>query len=426
MQLSKGFSKLFSTTSSTTVKSANVSEVLGWNDVFGGDAKAISEAKAMKVSAFYRAIDLRANTLAKLPVQVRNMNTREEVTDHHLSRLLWERPNEAMTPFMYKNILERQRLIRGNGYAYIYRDAFGRPLELLPLPVGSCSPYREPTTGMVWYLTYNPKTGEPLTLHYLDVLHYKNDPAGIEGRSLLHCASQTLKLGALREEYEQAVYENGGNPAITLSTDTDLSRIQDIKLPDDTTISAKELMRREWERIHNGANNAFRVAILDNGLKVNSVSMSNKDVQFVENKAITVADIARFTGVPLHKLFAGDQSYNSNSSNSLDFVVDDIQPVVTQLEEEDSFKLLTTSDRAKGLWLPRNMMAALRGDVSSRGEWYRTMHDIGAFSVNDILALEDMPDVEGGDIHQASLNYVPLSQFERLSISRNEGDNQNG
>ena len=44
--------------------------------------------------------------------------------------------------------------------------------------------------------------------------------------------------------------------------------------------------------------------------------------------------------------------------------------------------------------------------------------DEGPFSVNDVRALEDLPDVEGGDEHRASLNYVPLRLWPSLSQSR--------
>ena len=44
------------------------------------------------------------------------------------------------------------------------------------------------------------------------------------------------------------------------------------------------------------------------------------------------------------------------------------------------------------------------------------------FSVNDIRALEDLPDVEGGDERRESLNYVPLKDWARLSEQRNGGN----
>ena len=90
-------------------------------------------------------------------------------------------------------------------------------------------------------------------------------------------------------------------------------------------------------------------------------------------------------------------------------------------------KLLTISERKRGLWLQRNMMAELRGDTASRKEWYRAMREAGVFSVNDILALEDMPPVPGGDERYASLNYVPLSVWAELSrVKAGTGGNNNG
>lgn len=67
------------------------------------------------------------------------------------------------------------------------------------------------------------------------------------------------------------------------------------------------------------------------------------------------------------------------------------------------------------------MMAELRGDAASRANWYRTMRDTGVLSVNEIRALEDLPFIDGGDTHYASLNYVPLSEFVELSRQRAAG-----
>ena len=50
------------------------------------------------------------------------------------------------------------------------------------------------------------------------------------------------------------------------------------------------------------------------------------------------------------------------------------------------------------------------------------MREIGAFSVDDVRAYEDMPNVPGGDTRNASLNYIPLELFRELSLNRNGGD----
>ena len=139
----------------------------------------------------------------------------------------------------------------------------------------------------------------------------------------------------------------------------------------------------------------------------------------MESKAVSVEDIARFFGVPLYKINAGKQTYNSNEQNGIEYVVGTLHPIVTQYEEEDTYKLLFEKEQKQGLEIRRNMMAELRGDFTSRGAWYRTMREIGADSVDDIMDLEDRPAVPGGKSRYASLNYVPLELFEELSINRN-------
>ena len=132
-------------------------------------------------------------------------------------------------------------------------------------------------------------------------------------------------------------------------------------------------------------------------------------------------DIANFFGVPLYKLNDGKQAYASNDQNNTDYAVSTLQPKVTQWEQEVSYKLLTDSQLGRGLWLRKNMMAVLRGDMAARATWYQTMLQEGPYSVNDVRQLEDLPDVPGGDQRRASLNYVPLEDFKRLSEQRNGG-----
>lgn len=133
-------------------------------------------------------------------------------------------------------------------------------------------------------------------------------------------------------------------------------------------------------------------------------------------------DIARFFGVPLNKLMAGKQAYNSNEQNATDYVMNTLHPIVSQCEEEDTYKLLFDSELTRGLQIRRNMMAELRGDTNTRAAWYKVAREIGVYSVNDICDLEDIPRVPGGDTRNDSLNYVPLEDFRELSRNRNGGE----
>lgn len=134
-------------------------------------------------------------------------------------------------------------------------------------------------------------------------------------------------------------------------------------LPSNIPLAMGCPIRVEWEKRHAGPANAHRIAVLDYGLKYTPISISNKDAQFVEQSELSVQDLARFFGVPLYKLQAGKQSYESNEQNAIEYVVSTLHPIVTQYEEELTWKLLTSSEIARGLEIRMNMMAELRGGL---------------------------------------------------------------
>ncbi|MGM9669727.1 MAG: phage portal protein [Faecousia sp.] len=389
----------------------------GWNLESGGvDA-------SLKVSAVYRAVTFSAQTISVMPFYIMDRKTRERVVDHPLLSILTIRPNECMTPSEYKSLMETNRLLNGNGYAYIRRsDRTGRVSELLPLSPDLVNIWMDEERHL-HYLYTDPISGRLFHLLPNQVIHYKAFTLdGVLGISPLAYARDVITKDRAAKAYERALYNNGGRPSGVLQTDADLSGIEIVKDADgnEAKVSKKELVRRAWEKVHAGSDNAFRTAVLDLGLKYQPISsMSNADAQFVESNDITIADIARFFGVPLHVLMSGKQSYESNEQNRVEYVQTTALSTVTACEEEDSFKLLSSMDQEKEYRIRRNMDAALRGDAKSRAEFYKTMHEIGAYSVNNILAKEDEPDVSGGDVRLASLNYVPLEDFQRLSDQRN-------
>ena len=337
------------------------------------------------------------------------------------------RPNEAMTPSIRKEVLENSRNEGGNAYDWIIRSPrTGRVTELIPVPWYLVEPWKN-EAGQIWYTVTHPLTGEPMVLPQEDICHYKGATRdGLKGISVLRRASDTLASARAAQEYERAYYESGGQPAGVLKTDTDLGgyvkgpdgQIQ--RRTDGSPISMKDALRSEWEKIHAGPRNGHRVAILDLGLDYKPIASSNQEAQFVESKEVSVRDIARYFGVPLYKLGEGKEAYSSNEQNAIEYVVGTLHPIVTQYEEEQTWKLLTDREIAAGLEVRINLMAELRGDSAARMHIYQTMLQEGPYSVNEVRALEDLPDTEGGDEHRASLNYVPLRLWPELSLKRAE------
>jgi hypothetical protein len=76
---------------------------------------------------------------------------------------------------------------------------------------------------------------------------------------------------------------------------------------------------------------------------------------------------------------------------------------VTQLEEQ--FSRLLPGEA----FLRFNMEGLLRGDLQSRYAAYSQGIQAGFLSINDIHRLEDMRDVDGGDVYRVPLSHVDLS-----------------
>ena len=383
---------------------------------------------AMKLSTVSRCIDILSDSIGKMPFFVYDAGTRERV-QHPIMELLNVRPNAWQTPFAFRKQMEAERVVNGNGVAWIRRDPRTlEPAELIPVPCGKWTAQLM-SDGSLQYTLIHPFTGESITCGRMDVLHVTAfSRNGYKGIGYLERAREVIRTGRAAQEYSSSYYQNGGQPSGILRTESDLAGDITVTDPDGTQriISKKDRIREEWEKRHSGPANAQRIAVLDLGLDYKPLSISNRDAQFVEQSALSVEDIARFFGVPLYKLQAGKQSYNSNEQNAIEYVVGTLHPNATIWEQELLYKLLLPKDIVDGLRIRGNLMNELRGDFQSRGTWYRDMRENGGFSVNDIRALEDMPDVPGGDDHYASLNFVPLQDWRDLSRKRAEKGAGNG
>ena len=411
-------------------KSGEVPWVMSHQTVFGSDfanGVSMSREKAMKISTVNRCVEVLSTSMAVLPVYITNRLTHDRITDHPLGQILWDRPNEDMTPFDYARLQMNNQILRGNAYAWNVRDrSTAAILERIPLPPDFVRMVQEPD-GRIWYSYADPVSGDLYRLDREDVTHYKGySTDGLNGQSVLSRAAVTLETSEAADRYEKAIYQNGGRPSGVLTTDTDLSN-RGVPIKDEDgnvvgTIPGKEHLRQEWERLHRGPDNALRLAVLDNGLKYQPISMTGADLQFVENKDVRVADICRFFGVPLHLVYAGKQSYASNEQNGIEYVNYTLLGYVRQWNQEDTYKLLFPSARRKGLAIKRELKVFLQGDTAAQANWLRTLREIGAYNANEVRAEDDRPKIAGGDVYGVGPNLLPQGSLTTGNAEPSGGD----
>src|SRR3546814_5615244 len=61
-----------------------------------------------------------------------------------------------------------------------------------------------------------------------------------------------------------------------------------------------------------------------------------------------------------------------------------------------------------------NLEGLLRADSSARADFYREMASIGAMTINEVRALENLPPVPGGDQPRMQMQNVPITSAGAL------------
>jgi len=338
----------------------------------------VDEDTALTYSAYYRAIAYISASVAGLPWEVileRN-NKKEKRPQHPVARLLHTRPNPEQNAFTFKETLVAWALSWGNGYAEIERDFYRRPLALWPISPDRCRPTRDPETGELIYEVWN-YSGERVFIPAADMFHLHGlGFSGLEGYSIITLAARTLGIGIAAEQTTEDFLANGAVSTGGLSHPNGLSDKAFKRLKDQ--MAEKSIFGRKWEPL-----------ILEENMTWFDIAIPSKDAQMIETRKLSVTDVARWFGLPPHKLMDLERATFSNiTEQNIEVVNDAFMPWVNRLEQEGDAKLLNGPGDV-GLRSKLNTRALLRGDDASRALYYQIMRQIGVYSTNRILDLED-------------------------------------
>lgn len=356
----------------------------------------ITADTALFYSAFYAAVSIISSSVGVLPLKVLrrlpNGDT-EPVPNNPVYRLLHDAPNPEQTPMIFKEDVTCKTALWGNGYSEIERDRVGVPINLWRLPADLVTPTIDSAGQLIYEV--NVGSGGPVKLRPDQVLHIPLLGDGLVGKSPVTLARQTISAGLQMEQHAEALFANGAMPGGVLEHPGTLGE------------KGNDNIRESFESRYRGSSNAGRTLILEEGMKYNSLTMPSDDAQFLESRNFQVQDVARWFRLPPHMLAEmGRATFSNIEELGRWFVSHTMMHWLVRWEEECNRKLLPKNGN---LFCKFNVQALLRGDNASRGAFYKIMRDVGAFSVNDILGLEDRNKIgEEGDIRLAPLNSADL------------------
>ena len=387
---------------------SNLYQYSGFPFFFGKSASGnfVNENSALQCTAVYACVRIIAESVASLPLHVYQYKNggKEKAINHALYFLLHDAPNEEMTSFTFREISIAHLLLWGNSYAQIIRDGLGRVVGLYPLMPNQISVERD-DDGQIYY-RYTRNGGEKsqdkkwqIIIPAKDILHIHGlGFNGLIGFSPIAMARNAIGMSLAVEEFGAKFFENGARPSGIL------------KHPG--LLKYPEKLRESWQSIYGGTQNTGKVAVLEEGVDYQQISIPPDDAQFIETKKFQINEIARLYRVPPHLI--GDlekSSFNNIEQQSLEFVKYTLTPWLVRWEQTLNKSLLLPSER-KNFFIKFNVEGLLRGDYQSRMSGYATARQNGWMSANDIRELEDLnpiSDEEGGNLYLINGNMTKLN-----------------
>jgi HK97 family phage portal protein len=362
-----------------------------------GGGSSINTGNAHRVGAVLNAVSLRARVVGTLPCHVferQRDGSRKRMTLLNTSRLLTVRPNPRMSPATFWQTMWHNYDIYGNAYAEIQRDtATGFPVGLVPIPAKlvEVKGSSEDLSALEYHVRL---PGARVVLPMRDVLHLKGFCFdGLLGLSKISLAARTVGLANNTETYGENFFANGGLPSGVLSHPGTLGK------------EAAERLSASWKAAYGTLTASQRVAILEEGMKFDAITVPPADVQFLEVRKFSATQIAALFGVPARLIGANDGpvGWGSVEQETLEWVMFGLQPDIIQCEQEINHKLLDSSDT---FYAEFNLDGLLRADIKTRMEANAIAWEHGTLTTDEWRQRENLGPVGDG---QGARRFIPMN-----------------
>ncbi len=341
----------------------------------------VSESNALTFGAYWSGVNLISTAVGKLPRKVYRKaadGSREELSAHPVAWILGANASEASTAFNFWRTFMGHVLTWGNGYAEIEWDGAQRPIGLLTITPDRMEPIIE--GGRLRY-RYTGGGGGQRLLEPEDIIHVPGlGFDGLRGYSVVQMARQSIGLGLAAERYGAAFFGNGAMPGVVLEHPATLSQ------------PAQERLRASWNAMHQGPDKAHRLAILEEGMKANALSIPAKDAQLIETREIQVLEVARWLNINPAMLGykTAERPGGNYESNRLDYLDNTLDPWLVAIEQECNRKLISPTQQGT-LYVEHVRNAVLRTDAKTRAEVQKIYVDMGVMDPEYVAKIENLP-----------------------------------
>lgn len=357
---------------------------------------------ATSVSAFFAATEIISNTIATIPIHIRNASDNQIMENHPLN-LIWN--SGLQTRFMLMKSLVWDMLAHGDGIAYIKRASDGTPIELIYCPHGSYSIMYNENNRQLYYMIPSIKKGK---IEPINVLHFiKNSTNGVSGIGLSQIALQSLNLAKATNKSAEKFFDSGCKIDGVLTSSQPMGQKQ------------KQEAKESWEKIYGAYGTGGGIAVLGNDWKYQSISQNSEQSQMLQSREFNITELARY--FTISPTLIGDLShtqYGSLEAAQADFIAHTLLPLISMIQDEFNRKLLKPSERGR-IIIDLDEDHIYLSDKSSTATYLSTLTSNGILSINEARHILGLQPIEGGDQH--IIAYTDISQN---TIEKNKNNEQ--
>ena len=359
----------------------------------------VTADNAMACSAYTACIRVISDAVSSLPLHVFERlpnGGKAKATSHPIYRLLHMQPNPWQTAQEFRDWMTGMYLHYGASYAEIRPGARGPVSELWPLHSANMDVERL-ENGRLRYIYREPDGRQTIyPQEQIFALRFTTEN-GFKAIPTYRIFQNVLGLAQALEAHAANYFGNGARPGVILESDNPIPA------------EAADRLREQWERMHRGADRAFRTAVLPNGVKAHELSGSNEAAQMLESRQFSVIECCRIFRVPPHLIQDLQRSTYSNIEvQGTEFVQHCLLPHLKRWEAAISRDLIEDDER---YFAEHNVSGLLRGDHASRSAYYVSALQNGWMSINEIRELENLnPIGPEGDRHFVQLNMTTLDK----------------
>lgn len=336
-------------------------------------------------STYSKCINLYAENIAKLPIITKIKTDKGDIDaeNFHLYEKLRLRPNNSMNAFECIKALVVMNKHYGSAGLYIDYDKKGLVRGLYPVRITN---FTVDNAGLIKSTKENKVLVDFIcgdisgSCFEKDIIILRdNSINGINFRTTKSYIKDSIDTNIKAQKYQSQLFSNGLTNKIVVQLTSDIKDDKELKKVQD-----------KFDKMYSNNGRVFTVPA---GYNVSAMNLSLADSQFAELKIIGKKDITSAIGVPYSLIEKGSLS----EEETIAFLSNAIIPIITALEQEMDWKLLTETERKKGYKIRFNVNAMLRTSPEKQSVILDRYVKDGIYTINDCKRILGVPLVEGGD-----------------------------